>query len=76
MHYEGDSIGISGGVSYNNADAQDSKYYNLDSSGANKSVGYGSEGESQTSITKSAINTSNIKVTDQKAQKATGTGTE
>jgi len=76
LHYEGDSIGISGGVSYNNADAQDSKYYNPDSSGANKSVGYGSEGESQTSITKSAINTSNIKVTDQKAQKATGTSTE
>jgi filamentous hemagglutinin len=87
MHYEGDSFGISTTASYSFKDpkTQTGQTTTTDTPkagqkegrfGVNKSVGYGSEGESQTSITKSAINTSNIKVTDQKAQKATGTSTE
>ncbi|MDD2451265.1 MAG: VENN motif pre-toxin domain-containing protein [Sulfurovum sp.] len=87
MHYEGDSIGISATASYSfndpktptgqttttdtpKAGQQDDQF------GFNKSVGYGSEGESQTSVTTSGINTQNITITDNVAQTATGTGTE
>jgi len=87
MHYEGDSFGISTTASYSFKDpkTQTGQTTTTDTPkagqkegrfGVNKSVGYGSEGESQTSITKSVINTSNIKVADQKAQKATGISTE
>ncbi|MBG8639244.1 hemagglutinin, partial [Neisseria meningitidis] len=39
-----------------------------DKNGASSSVGYGSDSDSQSSITKSGINTQNIQITDEAAQ--------
>ena len=48
-----------------------------DKNGASSSVGYGSDGDSQSSITKSGINTRNIILTDEAGQLAkTGYGTD
>ena len=81
-HYEGSAIGISAGVSYSNPNAptnnQNSndkthKAYNPDSKGATKAIGYGSEGESQTSTTYSGINTTNLTILNQANSNTTPT---
>ncbi len=72
--YEGDSFGISGGVSYSypNPETQTSATTTTKTPtagqeegqwGVSKSIGYGSDSDSQTSTTYSGINTSNITIT-------------
>ena len=75
--YEGKSFGLGASVSISGKTLgqgeqnhpQDSHLTSVaDKNGASSSVGYGSDSDSQSSITKSGINTRNIQITDEAAQ--------
>lgn len=79
-NYEGDSFGISGGIEIGkegsakpDKDGNPTGVLGSDRTlGVNKTMGYGEEGESQTSVTHAGVNTANVTITDAKAQAATG----
>ncbi len=75
--YEGKSFGLGASVSISGKTLgqgeqnhpQDSHLTSVaDKNGASSSVGYGSDSDSQSSITKSGINTRNIQITDEAGQ--------
>ena len=84
--YEGESFGLGANVAVSGKTLgqsaqnkpQDKHLTSVaDKNGASSSVGYGSDGDSQSSITKSGINTRNIILTDEAGQLAkTGYGTD
>ena len=85
-HYEGESFGLGANVAVSGKTLgqsaqnkpQDKHLTSVaDKNGASSSVGYGSDSDSQSSITKSGINTRNIILTDEAGQLAkTGYGTD
>lgn len=78
-HYEGESFGLGANVAVNGKTLgqsaqnkpQDKHLTSVaDKNGASSSVGYGSDGDSKNSTTRSGINTRNIHITDEAGQLA------
>src|SRR5690606_26491642 len=81
--YSGSAFGISGGIGRNGTGeqgegwaAQGAADGSAGGVSANKGIGFGQDGDSQSSTTTSGINTANLVITDQVGQAATGTTVE
>src|SRR5690606_16689862 len=77
--YSGSAFGISGGVGRNGAGEQGEGWAAQGAADgspggltANKGIGFGQDGDSQSSSTTSGINTANLVITDEEGQAATG----
>ena len=76
-HYEGESFGLGASVAVSGKTLGQGEQNNpqeshlktvADKNGTSSSVGYGSDSDNQSSVTRSGINTQNIRITDEAAQ--------